>query len=122
MDILGTLVGGQGCATDGTTSARNPLSRLVDTLMEGSAGSQQKAPARRAPIQGRAMRLPPTSRAGGELAAAAASQVGQMPTGPHVGGMPSGPMSHMGAAGPAGPWMGPPPVLPGHPGQAVAQV
>ncbi|CAM9336251.1 unnamed protein product [Discosporangium mesarthrocarpum] len=42
MDVIGNLVGSQGCAPDGTTNVRNPLSKLVDTLMEGSAGTQQK--------------------------------------------------------------------------------
>lgn len=71
MDILGTLVGGQACAADGTTAARNPISQLVDTLMEGSAGGRQpKGRTRRAfnPQQGGAqggamMRAPPGASA-----------------------------------------------------------
>lgn len=41
----------QACAADGTTASRNPISRLVDSLMEGSAGGsggQMKGPSRRA--------------------------------------------------------------------------
>eukprot|EP00752_Nemacystus_decipiens_P016330 g14605.t1 len=49
MDVIGDLVGGQACAADGTTASRNPISRLVDSLMEGSAGGggQMKGPSRR---------------------------------------------------------------------------
>ena len=48
MDLLGDLVGGQSCASDGTAASRNPISRLVDSLMEGSAGQHQKGRTRRA--------------------------------------------------------------------------
>lgn len=98
MDVLGNLVGGQACAADGTTAARNPLSRLVDTLMEGSAGGQQqKGRSRRAfnPAQGAAMMRPPPG-----AAAAAAAQAQGMP-----GEMVMGP--DMGAAR-GGQWIGPP--------------
>jgi hypothetical protein len=42
MDLLADLVGGRGCAADGTVAVggNNPLSRLVDVVMEGSSGSQ----------------------------------------------------------------------------------
>lgn len=103
MDILGTLVGGQGCAADGTTAARNPLSRLVDTLMEGSAGSQQKGPPRRAypPGAGGVMRAPPPPA----VAAAQAAQVERMSSGgPHVGEMPMGAIVRPPPAGAR--WMG----------------
>eukprot|EP00903_Cladosiphon_okamuranus_P005607 g5578.t2 len=68
MDVLGNLVGGQACAADGTTASRNPISRLVDSLMEGSAGGGgQKGPSRRdfGPQQhsGRMMRGPPGAAA-----------------------------------------------------------
>lgn len=43
MDLMNDLVGGRGCAADGTVSASsNPLSRLAGTIMEGSAGSQMQ--------------------------------------------------------------------------------
>lgn len=36
MDLIGKLVGGQGCGADGTTSARNPLARLVDSVLDSA--------------------------------------------------------------------------------------
>lgn len=95
MDIVGSLVGGQGCAADGTTAARNPLSRLVDTLMEGSAGGQPKGRSRR-PMHhnqgGAMMRAPPP----GAAAAAAHAHA-------HAQGFQEGPMRPM----ERGRWIGP---------------
>lgn len=97
MDIVGGLVGGQGCAADGTTAARNPLSRLVDTLMEGSAGGQPKGRTRR-PMPhnqgGAMMRGPPP----GSAAAAAAAHAHA-----HAQGFQEGPMGPM----ERGRWIGP---------------
>lgn len=115
MDILGTLVGGQGCAADGTTAARNPLSRLVDTLMEGSAGAQHKGmPRRAAHPQGGEMRAGPRAvGAGGATSTAHAATHVQ-----HMSSLGMVPMGH--AAGP-GRW-----IVPGgrgHPGvQNLPQV
>lgn len=124
MDIVSSLVGGQACAADGTTTTRNPLSRLVDTLIEGSAGSQQKGPPRRVPVQGEAMRGPLASRAGSEAGTAAgvAPVMGPVPAGPQAGAMGVGPVSQVGAVGPPGRWMGPVPAPHGHPAQAFPQV
>lgn len=123
MDFVSSLVGGQGCAADGTTTTRNPLSRLVDTLIEGSAGSQQKGLPRRAPVQGQTLRPQPAPRVDGETAPmpAAMPLAGQGPAGPHVGGMRTGPAGQVGLVGPPGRWMGPEPVL-GPRGQGIPQV
>lgn len=102
MDILGNLVGGQACAADGTTAARNPISRLVDSLMEGSAGGQQKGRTRRAfnpqqqqvSAQGAAMMPPPPGSAAAHAHA-------------HAQGMPRGMPMGMAAGQPmAEAWMG----------------
>jgi len=34
MDLVNKLVGGQGCTADGAVAARNPLARLVDSVLE----------------------------------------------------------------------------------------
>lgn len=108
MDILGDLVGGQSCAADGTAAARNPISRIVDSLMEGSAGQQQKGRTRRALNQGGAqgglMVHPPqgvapaefVARATPETVEAQRMQQDNIPLGPS-GGAPSG----------GGQWVGP---------------
>ncbi|CBJ48315.1 conserved unknown protein [Ectocarpus siliculosus] len=97
MDVIGNLVGGQTCAADGTTASRNPIARLVDTLMEGSAGAggQMKGPSRRdfCPQQqqgGPMMRAPPPGAAAAAHAHAQAQAQGMM--GPMVG--PKGNASH----------------------------
>ncbi|CAM9102957.1 unnamed protein product [Pylaiella littoralis] len=99
MDVLGNLVGGQACAADGTTASRNPISRLVDSLMEGSAGGgQMKVPSRRAfgPQQqqgGRPMvRGPPGAAAAAAYAHAQAHAQAQGMMGPMMG--PRGNASH----------------------------
>lgn len=108
MDILGDLVGGQSCAADGTTAARNPISRIVDSLMEGSAGQQQKGRTRRSLSQGGAqgglMVRPPqgvappefVARATPEAVEAQRMQQDNIPLGPRGG-----------AASGGGQWMGP---------------
>lgn len=108
MDILGNLVGGQACAADGTTAARNPISRLVDSLMEGSAGGQQKGRTRRAfnPQQQVGPQGASMMHASPGAAAAAHAHA-------HAQGMPRGmPMGMPGGVemGPpmAEAWMGPP--------------
>ncbi|CAM9716459.1 unnamed protein product, partial [Ectocarpus sp. 8 AP-2014] len=97
MDVIGNLVGGQTCAADGTTASRNPIARLVDTLMEGSAGAggQMKGPSRRDFGQqqqqgGPMMRGPPPGAAAAAHAHAQAQAQGMM--GPMVG--PRGNASH----------------------------
>lgn len=113
MDILGNLVGGQACAADGTAAARNPLSRLVDTLMEGSAGGQQqKGRTRRSfnPQQhhqsGAAIvRASPPGSAAASAAHAHAHAQG-MSRGMMQEGMAMGAPPPMGASGQQ--WMGPP--------------
>ncbi|CAN0062151.1 unnamed protein product [Ectocarpus fasciculatus] len=97
MDVIGNLVGGQTCAADGTTASRNPISRLVDTLMEGSAGAggQMKGPSRRdfGPQHqqgGAMMRAHPPGAAAAAHAHAQAQAQGMM--GPMVG--PGGNASH----------------------------
>lgn len=34
MDLINKLVGGQGCTADGAAAARNPLARLVDSVLD----------------------------------------------------------------------------------------
>jgi len=36
MDLLGNLVGGQGCGPSGVTAAQNPLSKLADDMFQGA--------------------------------------------------------------------------------------
>lgn len=113
MDILGTLVGGQACAADGTVAARNPISRLVDSLMEGSAGGQQqKGRTRRSfnPQQGgaqgaMAMHHPSSAAAAGAAAAAAHAHAQGLSRGMQ-GGM-ARPAMEAGMGPAAGQWMGP---------------
>ncbi|TFJ82312.1 hypothetical protein NSK_006431 [Nannochloropsis salina CCMP1776] len=38
MDLVNKLVGGQGCTADGAVAARNPLARLVDSVLETAPG------------------------------------------------------------------------------------
>lgn len=100
MDILGDLVGGQSCAADGTAAARNPISRIVDSLMEGSAGQQQKGRTRRAFNQGGTqdglMVRPPQGVAPSEAVEARRMQQNNIPLGPRGG-----------AASGGGQWVGP---------------
>jgi hypothetical protein len=37
MDVLGKIVGGSGCAVDGTVAAQNPLSRALDGVLQSQA-------------------------------------------------------------------------------------
>lgn len=88
----------QACAADGTTASRNPISRLVDSLMEGSAGGggQMKGPSRRdfGPQQqgGGMMRRPPGGAAAAAHAHAQAHAQAQGMIGPMMG--PGGNASH----------------------------
>lgn len=102
MDILGNLVGGQACAADGTTAARNPISRLVDSLMEGSAGGQQKGRTRRAfnPQQQVGPQGASLMHASPGAAGAAAAHAQGMPMGMPTGVEMGPPMADT--------WMGPP--------------
>lgn len=54
MDVLGKIVGGTGCAVDGTVAAQNPLSRALDSVLQSQA--RGAGPAR---AQGRGPALQP---------------------------------------------------------------
>lgn len=45
MDVLGKIVGGSGCAVDGTVAAQNPLSRALDGVLQSQArGAHGRGP------------------------------------------------------------------------------
>lgn len=50
MDVLGKIVGGSGCAVDGTVAAQNPLSRALDSVLQSQGRHNSQRPQQRAPV------------------------------------------------------------------------